>query len=96
MSAESWLCQFGKLRSCSFNFQDLLLGVSIWKPSSFYAQESLLPAIALPGLGADGSWSGIEFSPLQYANTLFWPFWLYSRQGACQAVLVVLNLLALP
>jgi len=38
----------------------------------------------------------LHFHLLWQAKSLLWPFWPYSRQGACQTVLVVPDLLALP
>jgi len=70
--------------------------IAVLQPSPFYALETQLPIHSLHRLQLKVSWKGIVFPLLSPAKTLPWPFWPYSRFGACGIVLAIPDLLALP
>jgi len=62
----------------------------------FVPRKLNTPLLLFWDLGVRFLWSGIVFPLSWSAKTLFWPFWPYSRPGACQTVPAVPDLLALP
>jgi len=96
MSADPLLCHFGREGSRQSDFYKPLLGVFLSQPSPFNAQETQPLASSVLGLQSEVYGYVVAFPPLQCAETLLWPYWPYSRQGACRTVLAVPKLLALP
>jgi len=89
-------CHFGKHGIQTWGFDESQPGVFVSLPSPFYAQETQHPASSLLRPQREVSWFDISFPWLRHVNTLPWPFWPYSRSGACRTVPAVPDLLALP
>jgi len=68
-SVDSLLCQFGKVRSCPFDFPEPLPGVVLSLPSPCYARETQHPAASLLKLGRVVSWLVVPFRQLWRAKT---------------------------
>jgi len=96
MSADSLLCNVGKECSHPCGFHEALPGVIISQLSPSIAEETQLTTTSLFALRLEVSWKAIALSPLQCAQTLLCSLWSHSEQGACQTVLAVPDLLALP
>jgi len=96
VSGDSVLCDFGKEGSRPSDFPEAWPGVVPTQPLYFYGKPTQLPASSLFRLPPKVAWLLIESPLLWCTKTLLWPFWRYSRLGACQTVLAVPDLLALP
>jgi hypothetical protein len=66
------------------------------QPSPFDAQEIQFLESWVLKIWCEDSWWVIASPLLQRAKTSHWPFSPYSRQGACQTVPAVHDLLASP
>jgi len=86
----------GKEGSHPCDLYTLLLGVFLSQHSPFYVQETQLLASSLLRLRCEVSPLVVEFPQLRHAKSPLGPFWPHSRQGACQTVLAVPDLLASP
>jgi hypothetical protein len=95
-SAHSLLYHFGMGGSWPYDFCKPLLGVFLSQPSPSDAQETQLLASSLLGLQRKDSSLVVAFPFLCLGKTHLWPFSPYSRQGACQTVAAVPDLLASP
>jgi len=93
VSGDSLLCHFGNEGRRQFDYHEPLTGVCREQPSTLYAQETRLLVSSLLSLPHNVSSIDIAFPVLRCMYTLLWPIRPYSRQGACQTVLVVPNLL---
>jgi len=96
MSEDALWCHSGKEGIWPFGFDEASLGVFLSQPLPFYALETQHPTSSLLGLWPKVSWSNTVFSLLGHNKTCLWPFWPYSRPGACWTVSAVHDLLALP
>jgi hypothetical protein len=96
VSADSLQCHFGMEGSHPFDYYKPFQGVFLSQPSPFYAQETQLIASSLLGHHFKSCKLIVLFPPLECMKPLLWPYWQYSRQGACWNVLAVPDLLASP
>ena len=96
VSAVSARSNFGKEGSRLYDFHGTSLSVFPAQPSPCYAEETELPASSLFVICCQVFGPGILLPLLQHPKILLCPFWPYSMQGACQTVLAVPDLLALP
>jgi len=96
VSAVSLLCHVCMEGSRPYDFYKPLQGVFPSQPTPFYLQETQLLASSLLRLRHEVFELGVVFPFLRSAETPVWPFWPYSRQGACRTVLAVPEVLLPP
>jgi len=96
ISGDSVLFQFGKEGRCPVDFPKAWQGVFPLSSSHFSAKETQLPTASVVGLWHEFTWLGIALPLVWGTETFLRPLWPYSTWGACQTVLAVPDLLALP
>jgi len=96
VSGDSVQCHFCKEGSHLSDFPKAMWGAYPALPSHCIALQTQLPTSSLLGFPPKVSWFAVDYPLLRCATTPLWPFWPYSRPGACQTVLAVPDLLALP